>query len=238
MSCLIDINNVTVDFPIYTLENKSIRHTILNGGKNLKFEKNSTGINVIRSLDSLSLKINKGDRICIIGENGSGKSTLLRVISGIIFPTSGSVTIKKEITPLIDLTLGIDFEATGLENITIKGLLSNHSLKNIEKASVEIIEFSELGQYIDLPVRMYSSGMVMRLAFAIATTFMSNILVMDEWLTVGDPKFREKATARLNKIIGNSEALVLATNDHSLIARVANKVLVLDSGKLVNFYTL
>jgi lipopolysaccharide transport system ATP-binding protein len=185
---------------------------------------------LISALKDINLEILPGDRLGIIGPNGSGKSTLLRVLAGIYEPTSGSVDRLGTIASLVDISLGINPENTGRENIYLRGKLMGLSNKDIAQKIDEIIEFSELGDFISLPVRTYSSGMLLRLAFAVATSIAADVLVMDEWLSVGDGSFADRAELRLKKLVEQSEILVIASHSKKLVESTCNKVIWLEHG--------
>jgi lipopolysaccharide transport system ATP-binding protein len=184
----------------------------------------------IEALKNLDLEISAGDRLGIMGHNGSGKSTLLRLLSGIYEPSSGKIERSGSISSLVDISLGINAESTGRENIFLRGKLMGLSKKEIDEKIDEIIEFSELGDYINLPVRIYSSGMLLRLAFSVSTSITADILIMDEWLSVGDGAFAERASNRLKELVDSSEILVIASHTRSLIEETCNKVIWLEHG--------
>jgi lipopolysaccharide transport system ATP-binding protein len=184
----------------------------------------------IEALKNLDLEITAGDRLGIMGHNGSGKSTLLRLLSGIYEPSSGKIERSGSIASLVDISLGINAESTGRENIFLRGKLMGLSKKEIDEKIDEIIEFSELGDYINLPVRIYSSGMLLRLAFSVSTSITADILIMDEWLSVGDGAFAERASNRLRELVDSSEILVIASHTRSLIEETCNKVVWLEHG--------
>jgi lipopolysaccharide transport system ATP-binding protein len=184
----------------------------------------------IEALKNLDLEISAGDRLGIMGHNGSGKSTLLRLLSGIYEPSSGKIERSGSISSLVDISLGINAESTGRENIFLRGKLMGLSKKEIDEKIDEIIQFSELGDYINLPVRIYSSGMLLRLAFSVSTSITADILIMDEWLSVGDGAFAERASNRLRELVDSSEILVIASHTRSLIEETCNKVVWLEHG--------
>ena len=191
-----------------------------------------SGRTVVRSLDHLNLEIKSHERVGLIGHNGAGKSTLLRVLSSVYEPTEGVAKIKGSIGSLIDISLGIDLEATGLENIYLRSALLGIPKKNVDKELNSLVEFTELGDFINMPVRTYSTGMHMRLAFAVSTMISPDILLMDEWLSVGDQSFQEKAENRLNRLIERTNILVIATHSRRLIERCCTRVLWLEHGRL------
>lgn len=186
----------------------------------------------VHALDDVSLELEQGDRLAIIGHNGSGKSTLLRVLAGIYPPQRGFVDRDRPVTGLFNIALGFRQEASGYRNIVLKGLIAGKSRTEIERAIPEIIEFTELGPYLDMPLRTYSQGMAMRLAFATATAFSSEILVMDEWIGAGDALFREKVVARMNSFVESAHIMVIASHSAQLLRRVANKAIWLEAGRV------
>jgi len=187
----------------------------------------------IPALHPTSLRVESGQVFGLIGHSGAGKSTLLRVLTRIYIPTSGKATIEGRVSSLIDISLGMDQESSGRENIFIRGALLGQSKKEIQKQLDEIIEFSELGQFIEMPIRTYSSGMSMRLAFAISTVLKPEILIMDEWLSVGDEHFTNKAEGRMNSLLEKTEILILASHSFDLIKKTCNRALVLQHGSVV-----
>jgi lipopolysaccharide transport system ATP-binding protein len=186
----------------------------------------------IEALRDLDLNVVAGDRLGIVGHNGSGKSTLLRLLSGIYEPSTGSIERSGSIASLVDISLGINGENTGRENIFLRGKLMGLSKKEIDAKIDEIIDFSELGDYINLPVRIYSSGMLLRLAFSVSTSITADILIMDEWLSVGDGAFADRASARLSGLVDESEILIIASHDRDLIEKTCNKVVWLEHGHI------
>lgn len=186
----------------------------------------------VRALQGVSLSIAEGERIALIGRNGSGKTTLLQVLAGIISPDQGSVTVQGKSTNIINLSLGVAPEATGHENITLRGLAAGHSRAAIEERRGQIAEFSELGEFLSMPVRTYSSGMMMRLSFATATAFDPEILILDEWLSAGDLAFRQKANGRMREFAAKAGILVLASHSDTLIQNVCSRTIWLDRGTI------
>jgi len=187
---------------------------------------------LVRALENLTFTLQDGDRVGIVGHNGAGKSTLLRLLSGVYFPSGGSVKINGEIGSLIDISLGIDHEATGRENIYIRGGLLGLSKAVINSNIDEIIEFSELGGFADMPVRTYSSGMHLRLAFAVSTIVHPEILLMDEWLSVGDEGFKQKAKIRMHELVHKTSILVIASHSKEQLLQVCNRIIWLEHGKI------
>lgn len=225
------LDHVTVDFPIYNARNRSLKNTVMQAatGGAVNFRADRT---IIRSLDDVSFSLSEGDRVGLVGHNGAGKSTLLRTLGKVYYPTFGRADIEGEIGSLVDISLGIDQEATGRENIFIRGALLGLKKLEIEDHFQEIVDFSELGPFIDMPVRTYSSGMHLRLAFAVATIIRPEILLMDEWLSVGDAAFNDKAEARLTNLVKSSRILVIASHSRELIEKTCNRALWFEHGKL------
>ena len=223
--------HVNIDFPIYNAKNRSLKNKVMQAATGGKVSFGAEGT-VIRSLEEVSFEIREGERVGLIGHNGAGKSTLLRALRNVYAPTAGKVEIVGEIGSLVDIGLGIDGEATGRENIYIRGALLGLKRKEIERHFDEIVEFSELGEFINMPVRTYSSGMHLRLAFAVATIIRPEILLMDEWLSVGDAAFNEKAEQRLNDLVQSSRILVIASHSRELIERTCTRVMWFEHGRL------
>jgi lipopolysaccharide transport system ATP-binding protein len=174
----------------------------------------------------------EGDRLGIVGHNGAGKSTLLRALTGVYPPQLGSVEVIGNIGSLLDVGIGIVPEATGRQNVYYRGALMGLTKKEISSVFQDIVDFSELGDFIDMPVRTYSSGMNVRLAFAISTVIKPDILVMDEWLSVGDQSFVDKAEKRLQELVSNSKILVIASHSPSMMEHLCNKILWMKHGKV------
>ena len=189
----------------------------------------------IHALRDLTFRIGEGSCVGLIGRNGSGKSTLLRVLGKIYAPTGGHLHTEGQISSLFNLNLGMQPDATGRENITIRGLIKGWSRKEIRSRAPEIIEFSELEDFIDLPVRTYSDGMRMRLLFAIATVFSPEILLLDEWIAAGDAKFKKKASARMNSLVSEAGITVIAGHNRSLLQNVCDLGMWLDRGVMRAF---
>ena len=189
----ISLKNVTVDIPIYNSQSRSLKKTVMGFASGGRIGLSEKGFSVVRSLSNINLEIKDGERIGLLGPNGAGKSTLLRVLGGAYIPTSGEAEIGGKVGSLIDVSLGIDSESTGIENIYLRAALLQVPKKIVDEQLDSIISFTELGEFINMPVRTYSSGMHMRLAFAVSTMIRPEILLMDEWLSVGDQNFQRKA---------------------------------------------
>ncbi|WP_343313827.1 ABC transporter ATP-binding protein [Brucella sp. BE17] len=189
----------------------------------------------VKALDGVSFDLKAGDRLGLIGSNGAGKTTLLKVLYGIYEPSGGSLSIDGKIDALFNINLGFRAGATGRRNIELRGLINGWSRQQIAERMQPIIEFSELGDFIDMPLKSYSQGMAARLAFSIATSFEPEILLMDEWIGAGDPAFQEKARLRMDSMAEKAGIIVLASHNHSLIKRACNKVLELQAGRVKAF---
>jgi lipopolysaccharide transport system ATP-binding protein len=229
---LIDFRGVCVDFPIFNATGRSLKKRLMRVATGGQLNEDATGVVVIRALDNLSFKFEDGERVALLGHNGAGKTTLLRVLSGVYAPTAGTALVQGRLGSLIDISLGIDPEASGLENIYIRGRLLGMSATDINAKTPEIVEYSELGDFIEMPVRTYSTGMHMRLAFTISTTLRPEILLMDEWLSVGDEGFKHKAEARMNDVVQSTNILVVATHSRELALKTCNRALWLEHGKI------
>lgn len=234
---LVQAKNLTLDFPIYgSGATRSFKKTFLNTLTGGSVAKDSKDRIVVRALDDLTFKFSEGDRVGIVGHNGAGKSTLLRTIAGVYEPTSGSIETRGKIMSMLSITLGIDLEASGFENIYLRGRVMGYSKDEIDQVYDDIVEFSGVGDYLGLPLRTYSSGMLMRLAFAVSTSMSADIILMDEWLSVGDAEFTQKADERIRSFITKSKILFLASHDERLIKSICNKIIVLEHGRITSLY--
>ncbi|MDK4724018.1 ABC transporter ATP-binding protein [Rhizobium sp. CNPSo 3968] len=228
----ISLQNVTVDFPIYNARGRSLKNRVMNIATGGSINSEGHGAVVVRGLDTINLELRQHDRIGLIGHNGSGKTTLLRVLTGVYVPTSGKIEIEGKCTSLINISLGIDPEATGRQNIFLRGALLGFRKEEMRSRLEEIEEFSELGGFLDMPVRTYSSGMQLRLAFSISTILQPEILIMDEWLATGDEGFKVKANKRLNELVEKTQILVIASHARELLEKNCNRVIWLEHGKV------
>ena len=187
------------------------------------------------ALQDISFSVQKGEVLGIIGHNGAGKSTLLKVISGILKPSEGSVTVHGNIVPMLELGSGFDYDMTGRENIFLNGAILGYSKKFLESKCHEIIDFSELGEFIEEPLRNYSSGMMMRLAFSIATVVEPEILVVDEILAVGDADFQAKSKKRMMELMSGGTTVLMVSHTMSQIRELCDKVLWIEHGQMKGF---
>jgi ABC-2 type transport system ATP-binding protein/lipopolysaccharide transport system ATP-binding protein len=229
----ITLENVTVDFPIYSTVSRSIRHRLLQGAVGAGISAVEGSKSYVRALDHLDLSFQDGDRVGLVGHNGAGKTTLLRVLAGVYSPTSGRVRRVGTVAPLFDIGLGFDMERSGYDNIVLRGLYLGLARSAIEDQFESIAEFTELGAYLSMPLRTYSSGMLLRLAFAVSTAVRPDIILMDEWIGVGDSHFIERATERLNDFIAGSSVLVLASHSETLIREICNKAILMGQGRVL-----
>lgn len=224
--------HVSVDIPIFNANGRSLTSRLLQVATGGRLDSDPNGRVSVRALSNLSFEIGTRERVGLIGHNGAGKSTLLRALGGVYAPTVGSARVVGNVASLIDINLGINPEATGLENIVIRGALLGFRKAQMLSKVEEITNFSELGDFINLPVRTYSSGMQLRLAFAISTIVRPEILLMDEWLSVGDESFNQKAEERLIDLVDSAEILVIASHSRELLERVCNRVIWLEHGEI------
>lgn len=218
--------------PVYGTSSRSLKKKAVSAATGGRIAAESGEVTVVQALRDVSLEIGAGDRVGLIGNNGSGKTSLLRMIAGIHEPTAGALRVEGRVTSLIDVTLGMDSEATGYENIFLRGLILGLSRREIEKLTPRIVEFSGLGDYLKMPVRTYSSGMVLRLAFSTVTSVQPDILLMDEWMSVGDAEFVARAEARLQEVVDMASILVLASHNWQIIDTLCNVRVRLDHGQV------
>jgi ABC-2 type transport system ATP-binding protein len=229
------LKNISVEFPIYNVNARSFKKSFLRIATGGTVSKDANEHIVVRALNDLSFEIEHNDRIGIIGHNGSGKSTLLRLLAKIYEPTHGQIKIKGHISPMLDLMQGIEAEFTGYENIVMRGIILGLTRKKITKQIDEISELTGLGDYLSMPVRTYSSGMMVRLAFAISTSIQPDILLIDEIFGAGDSDFMLKARAKMVSLLDQSSIVVMATHSDTLIKEFCNKALLLDGGCIKYF---
>ena len=228
----ISLKDVCVDIPVFNSQGRSLKKTVMGIATGGKIGLTEAGKTIVRSLDHINLEIGPHERVGLLGHNGAGKSTLLRVLGRVYAPSSGQAEIIGNVGSLISISLGIDGEATGIENIYLRAALLGIPKKEVDKALPEIIDFTQLGSFIDMPVRTYSTGMHMRLAFAVSTMISPDILLMDEWLSVGDLDFQKKAETRLNNIIDRANVLIIASHSESLIRKCCTRAIWLEHGKI------
>ena len=224
--------NVTVEFPIFNSTARSLTSSLLKVATGGKLDADPNGRVLVRALSNLSFNLKEGDKVALLGHNGAGKSTLLRSLGGVYSPAKGKVEINGKVSSLIDISLGINPEATGKENVFIRGQLLGISKYEIAEKYQDIVDFAELGDFMDIPVRTYSTGMHLRLAFAVSTIVKPEILLMDEWLSVGDADFQQKAEVRLSDLVSETKILVIATHSRELVSSVCNRAIWLEHGQI------
>lgn len=234
MTKIISAQNISVEFPVFENSHRSLKKAVLNISTGGRIGQSADRHPFVTALDDLSFSFEEGSRVGLWGHNGSGKTTLLRVLAGIYAPVKGRLVVRGRIASLLDVSMGLDPDATGFENIYLRGILDGMRPARIRSKIDEIADFTELGEYLNLPVRTYSSGMMLRLAFAISTSVEADILIMDEWLSVGDQGFSAKAAQRLDELVGNASILVVATHDQNLIDRICNRKIILEHGKIIS----
>jgi len=231
------VENLTIDIPILSNRSRSLR-TVAGakaraiGGKIID---SGSHISVMRALDQVSFTLGRGDRLGLIGPNGAGKSTLLRVLADIYAPSAGRVERRGTLIPMFDIGIGFDQEATGYENIMLRGMMMGLTRREIAARTEEIAAFSELDEYLDLPLRTYSAGMTLRLMFSIATSVAGDIILMDEWISVGDESFQNKAQKRMLEITGKAGILVIASHDLNTLRQHCNLGMRLEKGRVADF---
>ncbi len=223
---MIEVKNVSMKFrmsdePINSL--KEIFTTALTG--KLKY-------NEFLALDDVSFDLEKGKTLGLIGKNGAGKSTTLKLISGILKPTSGNIIVRGNVVPMLELGAGFDLELTGRENIYLNGAILGYSKDYLQSKFDEIVEFAEIGEFIDMPIRNYSSGMMARLAFSIASVVQPEILIVDEILSVGDAAFQEKSRARMMELMGGGTTVLFVSHNLDQIREMCSRVVWLEHGRL------
>jgi ABC-2 type transport system ATP-binding protein/lipopolysaccharide transport system ATP-binding protein len=228
----ITLTNATVEIPIYNARGRSFRSNILRrvGGR---LEQDNRDVMTVRAVNDITLSLKPGDRLALIGHNGAGKSTMLRVFSGAYEPSSGTAEISGSVSSLLEITMGMDPELTGAENIVLRGVFVGLSIDEARRLIPEIAEWSELGDYLALPLRTYSSGMLLRLAFAISTVRHRDILLLDELIGVGDMNFAAKARQRIEHIIDRASILALASHDIGILCQYCNRAILLRQGSIV-----
>ena len=223
---MIDVNHVSVTYKIANGNIRSIKEYIIT------FLRRKLKYTTFNALDDVTFHINKGDVVGIIGENGAGKSTLLKVISGIFKPTKGTATLGGSLVPMLELGCGFDTELSGRENIYLNGAILGFSKEYLDQKYEEIVEFSELGNFINQPIRTYSSGMLMRLGFAIAVSTRPDILIVDEIMAVGDDRFQAKSKAKMKELMSGGATVLLVSHNMRDIRDLCNKVIYLEHGKI------
>lgn len=225
----IDVQNVSLVFPLYLRPDTEKGESIATDDSRMIRDHHGHALGVT-ALQEITFSIESGDRLALVGRNGSGKTSLLQVLAGILPPDHGQVVIEGKATNLININLGMQAEATGHRNITLRGLAAGRTREEIEHRRQSIADFSELGEFLNMPLFTYSAGMRMRLNFAIATAFEPDILILDEWLSAGDADFKRRASQRMREFVEKAGVLVLASHSTTLLAENCNKCLWIDRG--------
>jgi homopolymeric O-antigen transport system ATP-binding protein len=227
------LRDVSVEFPIYQASSRSLKKLLLASSTRGNLGRDARDRVNVRALSNVSLEIGNGERLAVIGLNGAGKTTLLKVFAGVYEPTHGRFTSSGRVSSLLDIQVGLNVDATGRENIVLRGMYMGIHPQEMRRRATEVAEFTELGEYLDMPVRTYSAGMMIRLAFAASTCIPPDILIMDEWLAAGDAQFLEKAQRRVEEFVRTSSILVLASHSLELVEQWCNRGLLLHQGRTV-----
>lgn len=227
----IDTYNACVDFPIFDAKSRSMKKAFL-GAAGGAIGRNQDNVVVVEALKNVNLHLREGDRVGLVGHNGAGKSTLLRLLSGIYEPTRGSADIRGRVAPVFDLGVGMDPEISGYENIIIRGLFLGQTRKQMKAKMEEIADFTELGEYLSMPLRTYSPGMRIRLALGVVTSIEPEILLLDEGIGAVDAAFMAKARDRLQALVERSGILVFASHSNDFLAQLCNTALWVDHGQI------
>jgi lipopolysaccharide transport system ATP-binding protein len=228
----IEARDVTIEFPLYHHNARSLKK-LLFAGTTRRLKQDAESRVVVAALSGLSFTIGKGERVALVGSNGAGKTTLLRTIAGIYEPVAGRLLVEGAIGSLIDPGAGMNPLLTGRENIVLRGLYRGLTEQDGRAMADEIAEFSDLGEFIDLPIRGYSAGMNVRLSFAMATAITPEILLMDEWFLAGDANFMSKAENRLTSLVTGADILVIATHDMGIVRRWCTRAIKVSAGRIV-----
>ncbi len=227
----IAVTGIDVEFPIYHGNSRSLKRTMFAAASGRLHEDARHRI-VVQALRGVSLQLGQGERLGLVGHNGAGKTTLLRTLAGIYEPVVGEVHVKGSIGALLDPNLGMNPEMTGRENIVLRGLMNGLPRTEIRRLEDDVQDFAELAEFLDLPLRFYSSGMVVRLGFALATAIRPQVLLMDEWFLAGDAAFMEKAKNRLEDMVRGAEILVLSSHNADVIKDWSTRVIWMDRGRV------
>lgn len=226
---IIEINDVTMRFNLAEEKTDTIKEYIL------KLLSGKLHFNEFYALKNVSFNIKRGESVALIGKNGSGKSTLLKILAGVMFPTQGEVSVRGGIAPLIELGAGFDMELTAKENIYLNGAILGYDRAFMDQHFEEIVEFSELREFINVPLKNFSSGMIARLGFAVATIIKAEILIVDEVLAVGDFQFQEKCKAKITELLSGGTTLLFVSHSAEQVKELCSKAAWLDHGNLMAF---
>ncbi len=228
----IHFQNVSVDIPVFNATNRSLKNNIISAATGGQISPRDTKRMSVRAIDGLTLNLEHGTRIGLVGHNGAGKSTMLRVMAGIYAPTSGRVAVEGDVAPMFDLAFGMDPDATGWDNIILRGRLLGFTKSEIRQRMDEIGAVSDLGHFLDMPMRTYSTGMATRLAFAVSTSIRPDILLIDEGIGAGDAAFLQQAKERMRSFIGEAGLLVIASHSDELLRQWCTTALWMEHGRM------
>jgi len=228
----IEARGVTIEFPLYHVGARSLKKRILARSP-LRFREDESNRVVVQAIRDLNFRIAGGERVALVGPNGAGKTTLLRTLGGIYTPVAGRLEVAGEVGVLLDASAGFDPESTGRENVRLRGLYQGLDAAAVRRLIDDVADFAGLGAFLDVPIRTYSAGMSVRLAFAIATASQPAVLLMDEWFLAGDAEFLERAQTRLERLVVGAEILVLATHDLGIVRRWCNRAIRIEAGQIV-----
>lgn len=228
----IKFNNVTIQYPIYNAKSMSLRNQLARIGTGGVLSKESADVVTVTALDNVSFELHEGDTVGLIGHNGAGKTTLLRTMAGIYQPVSGEIQRQGRVSTVIELGAGLDDELSGFENIYRMGMLLGATRREMQELMPSIVDFTELGNFLAMPVRTYSAGMMMRLMFAVGTSIRPEILLIDEMFGTGDADFQEKAKNRMQELISTAKIFVFASHSPELIEKYCRRIFVLEHGKI------
>jgi ABC-type polysaccharide/polyol phosphate transport system ATPase subunit len=228
MAC-IRVENVSLTYPIYGSSARSFKNTLLNATTGGRLDRNNKSV-MVEALRDVSFTLVPGDRLALLGHNGAGKSTLLKVLAHIYEPTQGRVRVKGRMNCLFDIMMGMDHELNAYENILLRGLILGLKKSEVQAIVPRVEDFADLGDFFKMPIKTYSAGMKFRLAFGIITSIFSEIILIDEIVSVGDAPFLEKAKTQINHMVNQAESMVLASHDLHIVKSMCNKGLLLENG--------
>lgn len=229
MNPLVEVDHASVTYRIRHGASPTLKETVINSLKreNLDVE--------VQALKNVSFKVNRGETLAVIGRNGAGKSTLLKLLARVVPPTDGKVVVRGNVAPMIELGAGFNGELTGRENVILYGTILGRNPKELEARADAIADWADIRDSIDLPLRTYSSGMVAKLAFAVATDLSSDVILVDEVLSVGDAEFQEKSKTRIKDFFQGNSAVILVSHDEEAIRELANKAIWIDHGQVIEY---
>ena len=225
---LIELDDVSLHFHVHCQHRTSFKDYLLHG----MFRRRKQDMREVKALDHINLAVEEGERVGIVGHNGAGKSTLLKLLAGIYPPTAGARRVSGRVSSLFDISLGFEGDANGWDNIRFRSYLQGETPRSVEPRLQAIADFSELGEFLDMPVRYYSSGMLVRLAFSVATAIEPEILIVDEVLSAGDCGFQAKAQQRMQALISHAQAVIVVSHDLDSVQQLCNRVIWLDHGRV------